>query len=261
MKILSKKKIIKLFKKNVKGKIFKVNSKKHDGSEGHWLERCFGVIANFSNSPDIGGFELKKKAKVISFGDWSATEYLFSKSNKLLNEINKDNFNMTRIQFIKLFGCKNENKPNRYSWSGKCVPKYGKWNKFGQKLKIDKNNNILVMYSYKRDKRKKNNKLYKKLKKKKICIAIWSAQKMEKLVNSKFNNKGYIICKKNKKGDYDKICFGKCIYYDLFIDKIKSRNIYFDSGMYYDSVKDNKRFYSQWRAISSFWDGMIIEEY
>lgn len=66
---------------------------------------------------------------------------------------------------------------------------------------------------------------------------------MENHINSKFNQNGFFICKKNKNMIYDKICFGPPITYDLFIEKIKSSDIFFDSGMYYDSVKPNERLY------------------
>jgi hypothetical protein len=166
---------------------------------------------------------------------------------------------MTREEFIKYFGNKNEEKNHRYSWSGTCVPKYGIWNDCGQKLTIDKDNNILAMYSYKYDKRK--NKMTDEWKNKKICIAVWEKNKMQKHVNSKFNQKGFFICKKNKDGKYDKICFGPPINFELFIEKIKSGDIFFDSGMYYDKNKPNKRLYSQWRANNKFWTNLFIEEF
>lgn len=256
---ITKEQIICLFKENIKDKKYIKNNNDHDGSEGHWLEKMMNLSLNSNNMPDIGGYEMKKNSKKISFGDWSATEYLFSSKTKFLDDFNKEKITMTREEFIKYFGNKNEEKDNRYSWSGACVPKYNKWNECGQKLNIDNDNNILAMYSHEKDKREhKNN---KKMKEKIICIAMWECQKMEKHVNSKFNKKGFFICKKNKNEEYDKICFGPAIDYKLFIEKIKTGDIFFDSGMYYDIDKPNSRLYSQWRASQKFWNDLITEEF
>jgi hypothetical protein len=168
-KILTKEQIILLFKKNIKGKKYKNNKNKHDGKEGQWLEKLMNLKPNSNNSPDIGGYEMKKDSKKISFGDWSG-EYLFSKKREFIDKINNDKIIMSKEQFIKFFGNKNEKKPERYSWSGSCVPKYGRWNNCGQMLKIDKNKNILAIYSYKNDKRE--HKMTQKWKNKEICIAI-----------------------------------------------------------------------------------------
>jgi len=165
---------------------------------------------------------------------------------------------LSKEQFIKHFGNKNEEK-DRYSWSGSCVPKYGKWNDCGQMLQIDKNKNILALYSYNNDKR--TNKTTIEWKNKEICIAVWNSEKNEKKhVESKFNQKGFFICKKDKANKYDKICFGSPINYELFIEKIKTGDIFFDSGMYYDSNKPNERHYSHWRASQKFWNNLLIEE-
>ena len=86
-------------------------------------------------------------------------------------------------------------------------------------------------------------------------------QKMKKHIDNKFNKKGFFICKKNKCEKYDKICFGLPITFELFIEKIKNGDIYFDSGMYFDSNKPNGRHYSQWRANRKFWNTLIIEEF
>jgi hypothetical protein len=61
--------------------------------------------------------------------------------------VNEKDIKMTREQFIKFFGNKNIKKSGRYSWSGKCVPKYNIWNSSGQKMIIDEKKNILAVYS------------------------------------------------------------------------------------------------------------------
>jgi len=255
---ITKEEIILLFNDNIKGNIYKKNKDTHDGDEGQWLEKLMNLKPNSNNSPDIGGYEMKKDSKKISFGDWSA-EYLFSLKRGLIDDINNEKINLSKEQFIKYFGNKNKDITDRYSWSGSCVPKYGKWNDCGQMLKIDEYTNILAMYSYDNDKRQ--NKTTEKWKGKEICIAVWNNIKMKKHIDDKFNQKGFFICKKDKHGKYDKICFGSPINYELFIENIKTGDIYFDSGMYYDNNKPNKRLYSQWRASQKFWHNLLIEEF
>lgn len=109
----------------------------------------------------------------------------------------KNNTTMTRKEFIKYFGNPNKQKHGRYSWSGKCVPKYGKYNDCGQKISIDEHNNICIFYRYNRDKRD-HIKEYKYLKKGKILIAIWLKSKMKQHIDKKFNSNGFFICKKKR---------------------------------------------------------------
>lgn len=88
-------------------------------------------------------------------------------------------------------------------------------------------------------------------------MAYWSKDKLKANLEKKFNKKGFAICKKNRDGVYNKICFGKNIDYDYWIDKIKSGIVIFDSGMY----EGNNRLYSTWRANEKFWNELIIDEY
>lgn len=254
-KNMTKDQIILLFEKNVKGKIYVKNNDDHCGEEGQWLEKLMNLKINSNNSPDIGGYEMKKDSKKISFGDWSG-EYLFSQKRELIDDMNDEKIMLTKEKFIKYFGNKNEEK-DRYSWSGSCVPKYNEWNNCGQMLKIDEHNNILAMYAYDLDKRKA--KTTPEWKNREICIAVWNNKKMENHVNNKFNQKGFFICKKDKNNKYNKICFGMPINFKLFIKKIKTGDIFFDSGMYYDEHKPNNRLYSHWRAGQKFWDNLLIE--
>ena len=255
---LTKNDIVILFNLKVKGNEYTKNTNTNDGKEGIWLEKLMNIKTNCYNKPDICGYEMKKYSDKISFGDWSASEYLFSINTVLLDEINGEKINITKEEFIKYFGTKNEDKESRYSWSGSCVPKYNKWNECGQILQIDDNNNIMAMYSYDKDKRNNKNDTYKN---KHICIAIWHHKKIKKHVEDKFNQKGFFVCKKNKDNIYDKICFGSPIDYSIFIENIKSGNIFFDSGLYNDDIKPNTRMYSHWRAHKNFWNNLIIEEY
>jgi hypothetical protein len=257
-----KKQIIELFNKNVKGKAIDISNmnRRHAGAEGHWLEERMELQHNSRNSPDIFGYEMKKESKKITFGDFSASEYIYSKRKPIINETNKwidENIQMTRNEFIKYFGNANMKKHGRYSWSGKCVPCYGKYNDCGQKMIIDDCNNICIYYRYDKDIRK-HKKEYDFLENGKILIVIWLESKMQKHIDNKFNAKGFFICKKNKDGLFDKICFGKAFDFSYFVKNIKNGNIIFDSGMYFG----NNRNYSQFRSsCSKFWNLLIVEEF
>lgn len=255
----SKTEIINRFIKNVKNKL-PTTDKKHCGSEGHWLEDMMEIKHNSKNAPDIFGYEMNKKSKKITFGDFSASEYIFSKKKtfiELTNGWNKNENNMSRTEFIKYFGNKNPKKHNRNSWSGKCVPKYGSYNTCGQKLIIDEDNNICIYYNKSEDTRD-HDVTYEFLSKGDVLIVVWLREKMEEHINRKFGSKGFFICEKNDDGAYEKICFGKPFGFEIFIECVKCKKIFFDSGMY----DGNNRNYSQFRSsFGGFWKDLISEEY
>lgn len=253
MSEISKEYIIEMFNNNIKGKLYIKNKEDKNSDEGHWLEKMMNIKPNSSIDADIGGYEMKKNSKKITFGDWSG-EYLFSNNINLLNKYNNSDLSMSKEKFIKTFGNQNIKK-NRYSWSGKCIPKYGKWNDCGQML-IIKDEHIMALYSYNNDKRTTKEKEFEN---KEIYIAIWNKDKMKNHIEKKFNQNGFFICNKNKKNIYDKICFGKQINYELFLEKIRTNEIYLDSGLFHDENKNNNRLYSQWRANYNFWNDLIIE--
>lgn len=261
-----KKQIISLFNKNIKGLeiCIKENNINYCGKEGYWLEQKLGIKHNNKNHPDINGYEMKsssnKNKNRITLGDFSASEYAFSGKYKRneINMLNKwtDEIKLSRSEFISTFGNRNSHKNNRYSWSGNCVPKYDLWNDNGQILKINENNDIIIYYSFSKDKYKINNyPLF--LQNDNIVIALWKSLKMESHINNKFNKSGFFICKKvsNK---YEKIYFGKPFNFEYFIQGIKDNKIIFDSGMY----DGNNRNYSMFRGKNmNFWDELITEEY
>ena len=123
---------------------------RHDGKEGHWLESKMGLQLNSKNEPDMYGFELKKSSSKITLGDFSASEYLFSKTTTVLDKENRfdGELKVDRSDFIRYFGTPKVEKNNRYSWSGKCVPTYGEWNSCGQMLSVSQNNDICIYYSF-----------------------------------------------------------------------------------------------------------------
>ncbi len=73
--------IIDLFNKNLKGQKYNVSLKKHHGSEGHFIEKMLDLKPNNHNVSDIYGFEIKKLSNKITFGDWSATSYIFNQNS------------------------------------------------------------------------------------------------------------------------------------------------------------------------------------
>jgi hypothetical protein len=258
---MAKNKIIEIFNNKIKNIdiIITKHKHKHDGIEGHWLESKFGVSANNHSKPDIYGYELKKESDKITFGDYSASEYIFSSKKDFINKANgwvDNEVSITRHDFFKYFGKPNPLKNNRLSWSGVCVPKYEIWNDYGQILTID-DNNICIYYSYNKDKYKENKNVPDILKNKKILIVIWMFEKIKGHIDKKFNVNGFIICKK-KDNKYNKICFGRPFDVHYFLEHIQRGNIIFDSGMY----NGNNRNYSQFRSgINNFWNNLIIEEY
>jgi hypothetical protein len=255
----NKKIIIDKFMSNVKGKEIDIKNKKHCGSEGHWLETQMGINHNDNNEPDILGYEMKKNSSKITFGDFSASEYLFSNNKEYIEKMNnweKNTNKITRVEFIKYFGKPNPLKKNRYSWSGSCVPKYGIWNYCGQMLLFNDNFDLCVFYSFKNDTREEKYS-YPNFIQNEIIIAIWKKNKLEEHVNRKFNKNGFFICKKINK-TYENILFGKPFDFKYFIDNIKKKNIIFDSGMY----ETNSRNYSHFRSsANNFWNILITEEY
>ena len=161
-----------------------------------------GITPNAKNEPDINGYEMKKSSVKTTLGDYSASEYAFSKKNKRnsINNLNKwtDEIQLSRSDFIKNFGNPNPKKNNRHSWSGKCVPTYNNWNSNGQIMIIDDNNNIIIYYSFSKDTRTIKHDFPIFLHNDFITIALWKSEKMKQHIDNKFNQKGFFICKKIK---------------------------------------------------------------
>lgn len=255
-KIDDKQKIINLFRTNVKNKKLDttLSNTGHDGKEGHALEKLMNIKHNANNLPDLYGYEMKKDANKITFGDFSASEYLFSNIKQIINKEIK----LSRSDFIKFFGTKNVDKNNRYAWSGSCIPKYNIYNYNGTIFKFNEKNDLCIYYSFEKDTRIEKNTFPEYLKKNNILIVIWLKDKLMNHINKKFNVNGFFICLKNKKTNlYDKIGFGKPFSFDFFVENFKNGKIYFDSGMY----NGNDRNYSQFRANANFWHELITEEF
>lgn len=267
---MSKEIIIELFEKNVKGKVPNVISynDRHDGKEGHWLEKQFGILHNAKNEADIYGYELKNQTRTkVTFGDWSANEYIFTNS-KYKNIFNAKTKSNNKDIFLKIFGRPNVKKEGRLSWSGEVCPKIDVYNKYGQKMIITENKDIEVIYNYYKDERiDKAEIVPSEFQYENIVLANWYGSYsptnlkkdicLKEKLEKKFNNKGWFTCKKNNYGEYEKICFGETINFDKWIDLVQEGIVFFDSGMY----EGNSRLYSQWRANNSYWDNLIYETY
>lgn len=262
--------IITLFNENIKGKTPDTSSQnaRHDGKEGHWLEQQFGIKANANTSPDIYGYELKNQTTSgkTTFGDWSANEYIFmgEEFGHLFAGCKKKD---KQNSFLSIFGKSNPKKDGRFSWSGSPCPKINCYNDYGQKLEVTDNNDIIAIYSYSKDQQPNKSSIIPiELQSDNIILARWfgeslpdhvtKGKSLKTKLEDKFNDKGWFTCKKNSKGEYEKICFGKPINFDSWIELVRDGIVYFDSGMY----EGNPRPYSQWRANNTFWDSLIIEE-
>lgn len=248
-----KKEIIERFRNNVMGKKADTKSynQKHDGKAGHWLEKQMGIDPNGENAADLFGYEMKNQTKSkTTFGDWSANDYIYK---------NKE-YDISRDEFIMIFGQFNSEK-DRYSWSGKPVPKIGKFNDFGQRLVIDEDKNIIAQYSYSEDKRDEKSEIVPTaMQVENLIIAKWSSSGKKSLrekVENKFDQEGFFICKKDSNGVYESIQFGEPMNFDSFIDGVKNGDIYFDPAL----NQGNPRPYSQWRANNTFWDSKITYSY
>ena len=244
--------IIKLFFELVYMKPIPKNTTSHDGNEGQWLEKQFGLKCNSKCQPDLFGFEMKKNSDKITLGDWSASEYIWSKKREYINSFNKwdSSFKLTRVQFFQYFGQANPEKHNRLSYSGLCVPKYGTYNSSGQCLEFN-DDGLCIFYDNTKDQRKKD--IPDFLQGEKRLIMFWKSEKLKDHVEKKFNQKGFFICNKID-CLYKTISFGHPFNYEHFVENIKNKHIIFDSGMY----NGNSRNYSHFRATkTSFWNSLI----
>jgi hypothetical protein len=259
-----KEEIINRFINNIKGRKSETDDSnpRHCGREGHWLETQMGIAHNGNTAPDLFGYEMKNQTTSgkISFGDWSANEYIFlhGRTNKGINSINNE-FRISRNEFLDIFGKPNPLKNDRPSWSGTpCPSYYNQTSLFGQKLVIDNNGNILIIYNFSQDSRPNKNSIVPiNMQREQLILAIWEKVSIKTKLEKKFNQRGWFTCTKNQDGYYENIHFGKPMNFNTWIELFERRIVFFDSGMY----KGNIRPYSMWRANTVFWHSLIIESY
>ena len=101
---IDKQQILTTFNNNVKGREIWVEGQNinHDGKEGHWLETNMGIKHNSKNEPDINGYEMKKYSNKITLGDFSASEYAFSKKGIALMILINGQMKIKLIELILL---------------------------------------------------------------------------------------------------------------------------------------------------------------
>jgi hypothetical protein len=271
--------LIENFNSNVKGVPIVFDETKtnmrHSGKEGLWLERKLGLTPNCSNAPDFKGYEIKNtimnSKKPITFGDYSASQYIFSKNNCFIKEYNeKNNFHtddLSRNDFLKIFGTPKSKKKMeetvRFSWSGKCAPKYYNiWSECGQILLMNENADLCVYYCFDKDTRKdKEHIIPQKIQANPLqnfLVLVWFKSKLEKNINNKFNKNGIVFAERNQNVEslsFERLKLAQPFDYDHFIHNLINQRIYFDSGMY----EGNKRQYSMFRCSDTlFWKNLII---
>ena len=264
-----KKWILRQFFEHLEGKTLKGATAVHDGQEGHAVERAFGLTPNARNEPDIRGYELKKCSVKITFFDLAGV-YPFSKNPEawlnyagesvtaLQEELAADAPLKTRTRtirtnFIRKFGTFKD-KPDgrvRASWSGTCFPKVGAYNAFGQTLEVDPEGTIVAFYNAALDQRVVQGLDHP------IPIALWPRAVLEKALQNKFGQKGFVLCKQDAHGVYRSICFGPPITFELFLDQFRKGIVHIDSGM----KEGNARCYSHFRAPQHFWLHLVQEEW
>lgn len=242
-----KKIIVERFNEKVRGNKFKKDkNNNHCGVEGNMLEKEMGVTPNADNRPDLHGYEMKIETIKTTLIDKAP-------SVKLLegNEIKKRD-PKNKEKFWRTFKRQNSEGVSIGGW------KLDKWDNDGQILQVDEKNNIIILYNYSHDKRENKNELvsqyYKNDKSHKIIC--WDKIDMERCINNKWNHNGFFICKKNKSGIYDKICFGNKFGFDYFIEQVKKKNIEFDGYS-----KLGGRWRGVFRSSSKWFYTHIIEEY
>jgi hypothetical protein len=203
-----------------------------------------GLSVNGNNEPDFMGFEMKKDSRgKTTFGDWSPDEALYKAPHKELQ----------REKFLELFGSPNVDKGGRYSWSGTVFPKVGKYNNYGQKLDVDRESNILAIYTHEKNSvASSKTQIPQRYTSGEIILAKWSNVTLRRKVESKFNQRGWFRCLKNSHGAYDRLQFGGPINFENFIQLFRNGTIYLDCGMH----QGNNRPYMNFRANNDLWNSL-----
>jgi hypothetical protein len=266
-----KRRIKQVFDENIRGREPDISAtkSKHDGWEGHWLQEQFGLSADAKNAPDLDGFELKDDTGtgVTTFGDWSADQYIFHSHSGCQQSLSKAedcdkcrDSQISREEFLQMFGTPNPVKKNRHSWSGSVCPKVNKVNEYGQTLVVYSDGSIKAEYLFSEDQRPNKHSIIPiALQIDGIALATWQSASLRKKLENKFKVHGWFKCmqESNGRGRYVGVVFGGPIEFEDWIDQVRLGNVYFDSGMY----EGNTRNYSQWRASNHFWTSLIEETY
>jgi len=246
-----KRQIIQLWDQGVKGKQLDTSSKneEHCGKEGHCLEEAMGFKPNGKNEPDILGFEMKcdTKTGVTTFID-KEPDYFQIKGEKFTGISKKCNVDKREQLWNNMYrqGTRKKDEKRIGGWN------INKYDVDGQKMIVTDDNGLEVIYNYNHDTREYKDKClddyYKNGEDHIICK--WEKKTLEEFINRKFNQKGFFICNK------EKICFGKQISFEMWIQGVKDGIIYYDG---YSKI--NGRWRGGFRAKNDYWHSLIIEEY
>ena len=241
---------------------------KHEGREGHWLEKQMGVKHNASNAPDLWGFEMKNNTQAkTSFGDWNASYYIFRDEEFFPNLIGITGRARQRLwrenkaRFLRIFGRENN---GMFSWSGTPCPKRvtDGFNDFGQEMTVDNDNSIIIRYSFSEDRRPDKSELVpEQFQTDNLKIVGWDSEVIKKRVERKFNRKGWFKCLQDKDGVYNSIVFGEPFNIEKFLEVVRKGDVIFDSGMKDVRADGTDRYRSMWRASNSFWDSWVETRY
>ena len=289
----SRKKIIKIYKEKVHGKIPDTSkmTKTHDGKKGHWLEDAMGSKRDASNKPDLHGYEMKTGGSKTSFGDWGPDYFIYRDEKKFTNLIEETGKKKQKLQnrnkdevFLKAFGTwrnadedshkyklpngdtvtwKDIGKDGYYSWSGEPSPNKvtDGVNAFGQALVINKNNSISITYSYSKDTRENKSELIpKEFQIENLKLFGWSQEWIKKKVENKFNVYGWFKCN-IKKEKFCEIIFGNKITLSEFLKWVRDGDVVFDTRFKEKRPDGSDRYGMQWRAPSTFWKSKAVETY
>lgn len=245
---LDKQNIIKLFNDNVRGVTIQLcddSNTKHCGKDGHWLETMMNVKHNAKNEPDINGYEMKTGKSATTFIDKSP-DFMFLDGVS----IPKRNKTMKR-QFWENYASKKQSEePTIGGWS------VNKWNASGQRMRINEDNSVSIVYDCDHDTR--TNKQELNINAIPHEIMKWETNSLKMAIENKFNKKGFFKCVKGdkEKNAFSKIGFGAPFTFNKWMDCLRTGVIYHDSYS-----KLNGRGRHSFRALNNFWDQLITEEY
>lgn len=280
----ARKKIIKIYKKKVHCKKPDTSkmTKGHDGKIGHWLEDTMGSKRDASNKPDLFGYEMKTGKDRVSFGDWNPDYFIFRDEEKFPNLIGKGKMERGKLAnenkdkvFLKSFGewreagedttkyelngktisWKDIGKKGFYSWSGSPSPYRvtDGVNDFGQKIVVNRNNSISVMYSYSKDSRKNKSRLVpKRFQIENLKLFGWSMKLLKDKVETKFNQHGWFKCNIKNERFYE-IIFGDKITLSIFLDWVRQGDVILDTRLKEKRPDNTDRYGMNWRAPKNFW--------
>ena len=86
-------------------------------------------------------------------------------------------------------------------------------------------------------------------------LAEWYGNTLKSRVNRKFGQNGWVKFVQNG-NVITGMMIGGPMYFEEWIQYVKTGEIFLDSGMYFDPKKPNNRPYSNWRAANNFWEGL-----